>query len=302
MARSSFSIRAAALPAAALAVSLLFPACQRSGDRNAQAPDSAAVARADSVAVRNVVLDFGNRMKLVPLLAPDSAAAAAIRRQYGTLVAPELVRSWTRDPRKAPGRLTSSPWPDRIEIQNIARKSARVFLVDGLIAERTSAGAAPPVPVRLAVWKTTGAWRITEYDQGSPGAVVAAEGDPALDPQHAADVLRAYYDLLRAGRYQQAYEKWEAGGTASGGSLIEFVNRNAQTKVQEFTIGAPGPMGAAAGSRYVEVPVHVVSLGRKGAREAWSGTYTLRRAVVDGATPEQRAWHIYSSNLKKEPA
>jgi hypothetical protein len=52
----------------------------------------------------------------------------------------------------------------------------------------------------------------------------------------------------------------------------------------------------------VDVPVHLVATTVKGARETFSGTITLRRSVVDGATPKQRTWQIYSAKLKKEPA
>lgn len=293
------------LAATVLAAGILLstPACQRS-TQNASKPDSVAVAREDSARVRNLVLTFGTRLQQVSLLAPDSARARAMQAQYGGLVAPALLKQWVADPHHAAGRVTSSPWPDHIEIGSVARKSTRVYLVDGEIVERTSAdsaGVSGRIPVRIAVWRVGRGWMIQNYEQGQPGAGTTDTGEDDT-PERATAVVRAYYDAINAGRFQNAYLMWEADGAASGKSMIEFLNGYAQTKSVEATIGTPGPMGAAAGSRYVDVPVHLVATTVKGAREAFSGTITLRRSVVDGATPKQRTWQIYSAKLKKEPA
>ena len=153
MTRSNPTISGLAATVLAAGILLSTPACQRA-TQNASKPDSVAVAQADSLAVRNLVLTFGNRLKQVSLLAPDSARARAMEAQYGGLVAPALLKQWAADPRHAAGRITSSPWPDHIEIGNVARKSTRVYLVDGEIVERTSAdsaGASGRIPVRIAV-------------------------------------------------------------------------------------------------------------------------------------------------------
>jgi hypothetical protein len=57
-------------------------------------------------------------------------------------------------------------------------------------------------------------------------------------------------------------------------------------------------MEAAAGSRFIQVPVTIEATTRDGGTQRYSGTYTLRRAMVDGATPEQRAWRIASASLR----
>ena len=36
-----------------------------------------------------------------------------------------------------------------------------------------------------------------------------------------------------------------------------------------------------------------------GSQRKYVGAYTLRRAVVEGATPEQRAWRIASADLRE---
>ncbi|HYJ34020.1 MAG TPA: hypothetical protein VE326_12485 [Candidatus Binatia bacterium] len=307
MTHSNPTISGVAAAVLSAAVLLFTPACQRSGPGNASKPDSVAVARADSVAVRHLVLTFGTRLNQVSLLAPDSARARAMQAQYGGLVSPALLKQWAADPRHAAGRFTSSPWPDHIEIGTVERKSSRVYLVDGEIVERTStdsSGASGRIPVQIGVWRSGRGWMIQNYDQGLPGAGTAdlGENDPAFAPERAVAVVRAYYDAINAGRFQNAYRMWESDGAASGKSMIEFLNGYAQTKSVDATIGTPGPMGAAAGSRYVDVPVHLVATTVKGAREAFSGTITLRRSVVDGATAKQRTWQIYSAKIKKEPA
>ena len=53
------------------------------------------------------------------------------------------------------------------------------------------------------------------------------------------------------------------------------------------------------GSRYIEVPVSVEATSRDGKVRRFVGAYTLRRSVVDGATPEQRAWRIASADLRE---
>jgi len=300
-----------ATAALALAVLLATPACQKNPRRTAEA-DSVATAHDDSVAARAAVTQFGSRLKNVPLLGSDSTVARAMEAQYGGLVAPQLLSKWAADPRHAAGRLTSSPWPDRIEIANMSRKSARVFFVDGAIVERTSADAAGEsgrIPVRIVVWGSNNAagkraWTIQDFEQGAPGAAAAVdENDPDLTPDRAVAVVRAYYDAVTARRYQEAYKMWEADGAASGQSLIEFLNSYAQFRTLQANIGAPGPMGAAAGSRYVEVPVQLQTVNRRGTAATYSGTITLRRSVVDGATAKQRTWQIYASKItKQQPA
>jgi hypothetical protein len=55
----------------------------------------------------------------------------------------------------------------------------------------------------------------------------------------------------------------------------------------------------AAGSRFVEVPVGVEATTRDGKVRRYVGAYTMQRSVVDGATPEQRAWRIASADLRE---
>ena len=91
---------------------------------------------------------------------------------------------------------------------------------------------------------------------------------------------------------------WSDGGRSSGQTPQQFADGFADTAHVSVDVGPPGPVGAAAGSRYVQVPVTLQATARDGSVQHYAGSYTLRRAVVDGATPEQRAWHIATASLR----
>ena len=75
------------------------------------------------------------------------------------------------DPRNDPGRLTSSPWPDRIEIWAVEKSSVNEYKVDGEIIEVTSTekaegGIAAKKPITLAVKKIDNRWLINDVKLG----------------------------------------------------------------------------------------------------------------------------------------
>jgi hypothetical protein len=111
---------------------------------------------------------FGKRLQNVALLAPD--AAQELQAQYANYVSPALLTAWMADLPKAPGRVTSSPWPDRIEIATLIKDSADKYEVNGFVieitsVEVTSGGAAARIPVRIVAERIQGSWLITEYTQ-----------------------------------------------------------------------------------------------------------------------------------------
>jgi len=111
--------------------------------------------------------------------------------------------------------------------------------------------------------------------------------------------IQDYYHDINQHRYRDAYAHWEQNGQASNKAFAQFEKGFDQTVRVEVTVSEPGSVGAAAGSRYVEVPVRILAHKRDGSQETFVGTYTLRLSVVDGATPVQRTWHIYSANIRK---
>lgn len=124
-----------------------------------------------------------------------------------------------------------------------------------------------------------------------------AQAEPT--PADAVAVIDAYYAAIAANQYPRAYALWSGGGQASGQSAQQFAGGFADTASVSVDIGTPGRIDAAAGSRYVEIPVAVTATRRDGSVHHYAGAYTLRRAVVDGATADQRAWRIGSADLRE---
>jgi hypothetical protein len=118
-------------------------------------------------------------------------------------------------------------------------------------------------------------------------------------PQDAVAVIRDYYAAINARDFSRAHALWSDGGNASGQTPQQFADGFADTASVSATIDVPGQIGAAAGSRYIEVPVAVTAEQRDGSTRRFVGAYTLRRAVVDGATDEQRAWRITSADIRE---
>jgi hypothetical protein len=116
--------------------------------------------------------------------------------------------------------------------------------------------------------------------------------------QGAANVVQTYYALLESGRYAQAYRLWAPG--RAGMSAADFAKSFARYSEYHAQVGAPGRVEGAAGSRYVSVPVQVYGKPKGGgAQFNLLGSVSLRRVGdVDGATAEQRRWHLYTIDVK----
>ncbi len=119
--------------------------------------------------------------------------------------------------------------------------------------------------------------------------------------QGAANVVQTYYALLEAGKYGEAYKLWEPG--AAGMSAGAFAASFAKYREYHAQIGAPGDVDAGAGQRYVTVPVQVYGRLKEGNRAFnMRGDVILHRtADVDGATAEQKKWHIRETTIKPRP-
>jgi len=263
-------------------------------------------------AIRQVVAEFGQELKQVELGADRETAIAAIEKHYRRLVSPTLMEEWMADPSRAPGRLVSSPSPDRIEIDSVLALSGSRYRVVGRVMEMTSVevsqhlpGSATPVEMTLE--KEQGRWLITQYSQPEDTEPAASSSEEvtqgrteAPDSVSAVAVLNAYYEAINKKDYPQAYALWVSNGEASGKTLDQFTAGFARTESVDLTVGAPGPIGAAAGSRYIEIPVTIDARLSNGKEQHFTGTYTLRRSVVDGATAEQRAWRIYKAHITEK--
>lgn len=159
---------------------------------------------------------------------------------------------------------------------------------DALPADTTDSGAAanpaeatattPAAPVATPV---------------APGPVA----EPSIDD--AVAVVRGYFAALAGRDFARAHAAWSEGDTAH--AAAQLAAEQVDVASSDVSIGAPGRLDAAAGSRYIRVPVTVVRSLRDGSTQRLAGAVTLRRAVVDGATAEQRAWHIAGVDLRPTP-
>ena len=124
----------------------------------------------DAPEVRQVVERFGERLQRVSLQAADSVVVREMRDAYAPLVTSELLTTWTSNPRSAPGREVSSPWPARIEVRTVHAAEAGGCRVEGdLIYESSAPGAfdsALRQPVSVVARDTNG-WRIVSYETTS---------------------------------------------------------------------------------------------------------------------------------------
>jgi hypothetical protein len=124
-----------------------------------------------------------------------------------------------------------------------------------------------------------------------PENVPEAEAAAAKGPQGAAAVLRSYYELLTAERFEDASQLWTPSERANAVRSSEQVA--AQYERYDVEIGEPGRMEGAAGSLYISVPVRIRATRKGGEDLSLSGDATLRRVNdVPGATPEQLSWRI----------
>jgi hypothetical protein len=164
--------------------------------------------------------------------------------------------------------------------------------------------AADPVPLALDEFGNPLPADGVPLDPATVPAAPPADTAYAVDgteptAQDAVGVVRDYYAAINARNFAQAFALWSDGGRATGQSPQQFANGFAGTNGVSVEVKAPGRVDAAAGSRYIEVPVALTTTLDDGSQRKYVGMYTLRRAVVDGATPEQRAWRISSADLRE---
>lgn len=131
----------------------------------------------------------------------------------------------------------------------------------------------------------------------SPAVAPRAMAEPGGDAAIA--VVRTYYEAINASDFDRAHALWSDGGNASGQTAEQFAHGFADTAGVVAHIEAPGRIEGAAGSRFIEVPVAVEARTRDGGVRRFVGAYTLRRSVVDGASPAQRQWRIASADIRE---
>lgn len=259
---------------------------------------------------RRVIEQLGSRMRRVSLLAPSDVASRAIADAYSDLVTPALLAEWQKTPSKAPGRETSNPWPARVEVDSMSAKGGECH-VDAHAVYVTTADTNTAVERRriTASLRDSSGWRVSDWEN-APVVHGVSEPSPTSgdttsgvgksgDRTGATAVVRRYFALLAAQKYDSAYALWSDSGRASHKSRAEFVAGYRETATVRATITGAVRVEGAAGSQYATVPVAIDAVLRDGRHQHFDGTYTLRRAMVDGASAEQRSWRIYSATMRE---
>ncbi|MCK9360889.1 hypothetical protein M0Q28_01530 [Patescibacteria group bacterium] len=131
----------------------------------------------EEVAVRGVVENLGKALKNVPLSGSRDVATQAMDEQYRGYVSAALLQRWKSDPVNALGRLTSSPWPERIDILRVERRAATRYVVFGEVVlmtsvELTEGGDAGRLKTELQVDNIGGdSWVVSEVSVENPQVV-----------------------------------------------------------------------------------------------------------------------------------
>ena len=175
-------------------------------------------------------------------------------------------------PDAASGSVTGMPNPGRPSAQPSAITEMPGIDTDGGTDDATAVD--PAVPMEPA-----------PVEQDDAGAAVS--------------VLRDYYAAINARDYDLAWSQWSDGGRASGQSLQQFVAGFADTAGVSVSFGESGVVEGAAGSRYIEIPATLEATQADGSVRHYTGGFTLRLSVVDGASEAQRSWHIAASTLRE---
>lgn len=175
---------------------------------------------------------------------------------------------------------------------------ATAFGPDGLPHEATDAAAADGAPVDAGDPALANPEAGTADGSAAPPLVPAA-GTPEPTAADAVTVVRDYYAAINARNFGRAYALWSGSGRASGQTPEQFAGGYAQTQGVSASIGQPGAQDAGAGQRFVQVPVALRATQADGSIKRFAGSFTLHRAVADGATPEQRAWRIRNADLRE---
>jgi hypothetical protein len=139
----------------------------------------------------------------------------------------------------------------------------------------------------------------------APAPVTHADAAPAAPAMPSATdavaVVRDYYAAINTRDFAAAYAHWDADGMASGQDFAHFRDGYAETESVEAVVGEAYDLEGAAGSRYIRVPVELESRQRDGSERRYRGSFALRAAVADGASAQQRRWHLHSAEMRRLP-
>jgi hypothetical protein len=172
--------------------------------------------------------------------------------------------------------------------------------VSGSITGMPEPGSAPAPQPGVAVPPDpgTGDDAIIPLEAEPPSADLAAPAAAAPSVEAAVAVLRKYYAAINARDFATAESLWESGGRGGEGALAAFAGGFEGIAGVSVQLGAPGPLEAGPGSRYVTIPAIIEARHADGTLRRYGGSYTLR-APTEGA--ERGMWRISSAGLEERP-
>jgi hypothetical protein len=118
----------------------------------------------DMADIKTLVTNFTGYEKSISVTGPTETVKSDIQQNYGQFITVDLLQQWRADPLHAPGRLTSSPWPDHIVIDSVSPQGAG-YNVSGHIIMMASTGDTGSVPVVMLVIRENNAWKIAAYQE-----------------------------------------------------------------------------------------------------------------------------------------
>src|SRR4051812_36182642 len=124
--------------------------------------------------------------------------------------------------------------------------------------------------------------RQTQQTAAPRGAPAAESGQAKDEAAGAADVLRHYYALIEAGRYDDA---WAMRTSGRGTDAKAFAAHFKAYESYHSQVGTPSEPVASQGWTYVEVPVMTTGRFLGGKPFGSSGSVTLRRPAPDNDAP-----------------
>lgn len=121
----------------------------------------------NSMVVENIVKGFGEKLRMVSLTAPEDVIKDSMEEHYCGFISSGLIEEWKNDTQNAPGRVTSSPWPERIEIIETKRISEYEYEVKGEIIEVATIDVnnnwiVGKQTITLSIEKENDSWLITD--------------------------------------------------------------------------------------------------------------------------------------------
>lgn len=115
-----------------------------------------------------LITEFGTKLKNVPLLGDDASVTKAIEENYAPYVTPDVLNDWKTNHAHAPGRLTSSPWPERLTVAAmVPQGSGRIINGEVILvtSEEKAGESADTVPYVALVVQIDGEWKIAAYQE-----------------------------------------------------------------------------------------------------------------------------------------